>query len=286
MKIGFIGLGAMGAPMAANLVRAGHEVSVYDVDGGKTEAFAKEYAAKAMPSPTTRWDVEILITMLPTGAIVRSVLLDNGGIGLPPGSLVIDMSSSEPSGTRELGAELARRQIALIDAPVSGGVPRARDGGLTIMVGSDDPALIERARPVLSVLGNRIFETGRLGTGHAVKALNNYVTAASYIATSEALLIGRRFGLEPATLIEILNASTGRTFHSDITMKHHVLTEKYATGFALALATKDVRIAKGLAEAVGFDAPMVRLTHERLATAYATLGEGTDISAAIKAWDA
>ncbi|CAN5560442.1 hypothetical protein BH09PSE4_BH09PSE4_00390 [soil metagenome] len=282
MNVGFIGLGAMGWPMAANLTRANHKVTAFDIDPDRTAAFAGEFGAVAQPGLDSAWDCEIVISMLPTGQIVRDAM---SRANIASGTLVIDMSSSEPAGTRELGAELAARGIALIDAPVSGGVAGAASGGLTIMVGCDDPALLEKARPVLEVLGARIFETGGLGSGHAIKSLNNYVTAASYIATSEAVIVGKRFGLDPATMIEIMNVSTGRNFHTDITFKHHVLTETFATGFALGLASKDVGIADGLADAVYVAAPPLRLSRERLTSALDTLGQGADISAAIKAWD-
>lgn len=284
MKVGFIGLGAMGWPMAANLAEAGHDLEVFDLDGDRVADFSRRYRATAVARLTDDWSAETFITMLPNGHIVRSVLLaSEGGVALAPGSLVVDMSSSEPAGTRQLGEALAAAGIAFVDAPVSGGVPRATDGTLTIMVGGD-AAAVQRARPILEVLGQNIFETGGLGTGHAVKALNNFVAAATFMATAEAMLIGQRFGLDPAVLVEILNLSTGRSFHSDLTMKHHVLNERFATGFALALAAKDVRIAAGLAEEVGIDAPMCRLSSASLSAADTELGPGTDISAAIKAW--
>jgi len=199
--------------------------------------------------------------------------------------VLIDMSSSDPVGTRALGAELTALGLVMLDAPVSGAVPRATLAKLAIMIGGDDKAAIERAKPVLSCMGDRLFETGSLGTGHAMKALNNYIAAAGYTAAAESLLIGKRFGLDPATMLDIINASTGRNFITEMVMKDHVLNEKFSTGFALGLLAKDVRIAADLGEAVELDAPVSRLIRERWALARDRLGATRDNSEAIKSWD-
>ena len=285
MNIGFVGLGAMGRPMAANIARAGHLPVVFDVDAAAAQRIAAEAPVRVAKGREDFATADVVVTMLPTGAIVREALIGPQGIAvaLRSGTLVIDMSSSEPEGTRELGAALAARGIALVDAPVSGGVPRATDGKLTIMIGGD-AASIQRARPVLELLGSRLFEVGALGAGHAMKALNNYVSAAAFQATSEALLIGKRFGIDPTQLIDILNVSTGRNFHSELSMKDHVIGEKYAAGFLLALAAKDVRIAAGLAAAMKIDAPMLALSAAQLSAASEQLGPRADVTEAIKAW--
>jgi 3-hydroxyisobutyrate dehydrogenase len=201
-----------------------------------------------------------------------------------PGTIVVDMSSSEPTGTRELAAMLQQKGVVLIDAPVSGAVPRATTGTLTIMIGGDDAAAIERVKPVLLAMGNRLFETGASGCGHAAKALNNYLGATAFAATSEAVTIARRFGLDPHTLIDIINVSTGKSFISEVVMKEHVLDEKFATGFKLGLLAKDVKIAEGLGQAVGLDAPLLRLVNERWALAQQRIGYDADNSEAIKGW--
>ncbi len=224
--------------------------------------------------------------MLPTGQIVREVLIDNGLADiLTTGTVVVDMSSSEPIGTRELGAELAERGIPLIDAPVSGGVPKAVDGTLAIMIGTDDEEALARAEPVLKTMGDRLFRTGGLGTGHAMKALNNYVAAASFIAASEALIVGDRFGLDRATMIDIINNSTGRCFNTELPMKHHVLTRDYGSGFQLGLMAKDVKIAGDLAEAIGIDAPMSKLARDMWAEARDELGPTEDFTKTITVWE-
>jgi 3-hydroxyisobutyrate dehydrogenase len=229
---------------------------------------------------------DFVVTMLPTGQMVRDLYLREGlAQKLRRGTIAIDMSSSDPMGTRELGAALAASGITLIDAPVSGGVPRAVLGTLTIMIGGDDPAAIDRARPVLRAMGDRLFDTGGLGSGHAMKALNNFVAAASFAACAEALLAGQRFGLNPTRMVEILNVSTGRNFHTEVVLQDHVVGGKFATGFQLGLLAKDVRIAADLAHDLRLDAPLVRLVSQRFDAARDALGYTRDHTEAIKAWD-
>jgi 3-hydroxyisobutyrate dehydrogenase len=288
MRVGFIGIGNMGWPMAANIAKAGHDLTVFDLDPERGARFTSEHKARAAAGLAEIAQNEITVTMLPTGQIVRQVLLEqeNGAFAknLRPGALVIDMSSSEPVGTRELGKALERTGAVLIDAPVSGAVPRAKTGTLAIMIGGNDKAAIERAKPLLLAMGKQLFETGPLGTGHAMKALNNYIAAAGYTAVAEALLIGERFGLNQEAMVDILNASTGRNFTTEIMLKEHVLSGKFSTGFAVGLMAKDVRIAADLGEAVKLDAPLSRLIRERWAIARDRLGATSDTSAAILSW--
>ncbi|MBZ5696586.1 MAG: NAD(P)-dependent oxidoreductase [Acidobacteriia bacterium] len=288
MRVGFIGIGNMGWPMAANIAKAGHELMVFDADAEKSARFAREHNCRAAADLGEVAQNEIIVTMLPTGKIVREALIENQGgafaEALRPGTLVIDMSSSEPVGTRELGKALDRLGVILIDAPVSGAVPRAKTGTLAIMIGGNDKAAIERAKPLLLSMGKQLFETGPLGTGHAMKALNNYIAAAGYTAVVESLLIGERFGLDQGTMVDILNASTGRNFTTEVMIKEQVLGGKFATGFALGLMAKDVRIAADLGEAVKLDAPVSRLIRERWALARERLGATRDTSEAILGW--
>jgi 3-hydroxyisobutyrate dehydrogenase len=288
MHVAFIGIGNMGWPMAGHIAMAGHDLTVYDLDSEKSVRFASEHGCRATLHLEEVAQNEITITMLPTGQIVRQVILEaeNGVLAksLSPGAIVIDMSSSEPVGTRELGKVLERSGVILIDAPVSGAVPRAKTGTLAIMIGGNDPAGIERAKPVLRTMGQQLFETGPLGTGHAMKALNNYIAAAGYTAVAEALLIGERFGLDQEKMVDILNASTGRNFSTEFMVKEHVLGRKFSTGFALGLMAKDVRIAADLGEAVGLDAPVSRLIRARWAEARDRLGASRDTSEAIRSW--
>jgi 3-hydroxyisobutyrate dehydrogenase len=288
MQVGFVGIGTMGWPMAQNILKGGHGLIVYDLDRGRSARFASEHAVAVATEPAQLARAECIVTMLPTGQMVREVYNDAPlalAQHLRPGTLAIDMSSSEPAGTRELGQRLAARGIVLIDAPVSGALPRAQAATLTIMIGGDDAAGIERAQPLLSCMGNKLFTTGGLGTAHAMKALNNFLGATAFSSAAEALLIGRRFGLDPARMLEIINQSTGRSFNTEVVMGEHVVGERFATGFALGLMTKDVKIAAALAREVHMDAPLAQLVSERFAAACDALGATRDFSTAILNWD-
>jgi 3-hydroxyisobutyrate dehydrogenase len=226
-----------------------------------------------------------VITMLPDGRVVQDAILgDRIADVLSGGAVVVDMSSSSPRDTREFGRELGARSISLVDAPVSGGVPRATDGSLAIMAGADDETALDRVLPILGALGRRVFRTGPLASGHAMKALNNFCAAAGYAALAEALVLGREFGLAPSTMVEIVNNSTGRSFLSDVVFPDDVLTGRFGTGFALGLLAKDVTIAAGIAEDSGADAPLCQLVQQRWAEAAQGLGSSADHSMAYKQW--
>jgi 3-hydroxyisobutyrate dehydrogenase len=285
LKVAVVGVGNMGAPMAACMARAGHTVTVFDSSLERAQQVAAVHGCRAAATLADLADSDFVVTMLPTGQVVSDLYLGEGLAGqLRRGTIAIDMSSAAPSGTRKLGAELAKHGIVLLDAPVSGGVPRAVSGTLAIMIGGDDAAAIERARPVLRTMGDRLFDTGGLGTGHAMKALNNFVAAAGFAACAEALIAGERFGLDPTRMVEILNVSTGRNFHTDLVLREHVIGGKFATGFALGLLAKDVRIAADLTDELQLDSPVVRLVSARFDQARDALGYSADNSEAIKAW--
>jgi 3-hydroxyisobutyrate dehydrogenase len=286
ITVGFVRLGNMGWPMARNLHTAGFNLVVRDVAAATQHRFAAEHpGVTPASSPFAFATADIVVTMLPNGGIVQDAMLGWGiGAALPAGALLVEMSSSDPSDTLRLAADLDRFGVRMVDAPVSGGVPRAVTGELSIMVGGA-PGDVARAQPVLLVLGDpaRQFTTGGLGSGHAMKALNNVVAAATSCATAEALVIGKRFGLNPKTMIDIINVSTGRSFVSEV-FGSEVLTGRYGTGFKLGLLAKDVRIAASVAAATGTDAPVVELTDERWAKALSRLGPEADQSAAHQAW--
>ena len=289
LKLGFIGIGTMGWPMAANLVKAGFAVTVFDLSEARGRDLVRQHpAAIATMALVDMAEQDIVVTMLPTGRIVSEVLLAGQKsaflLNVKAGTLVIDMSSSEPTGTRELAAKLAGKGAILLDAPVSGAEPRAKAATLTIMIGSDNSAAVERARPVLAAMGNRLFVTGGSGSGHACKALNNLLGATAFAATCEAVMIAERFGLDPTVLVDILNVSTGKSFISEVVIKDHVIDGKFATGFKLGLMAKDVQIAADLADAVGLDAPVTHLVNQRWAQALGRLGFDADNTEAFKDW--
>ena len=246
--VGFIGLGVMGKLMAANVAAAGFTLQSYDIKGTGNRKSAQDAARGA----------DVLITMLPDGDDVRDAVLE----ALPAlrrGAVVVDMSSSEPAGTRALGKALAAKGIRMMDAPVSGARFKAKDGTLAIMVGGDR-ASFRKVLPLLQTMGTKIFYCGPLGAGHAVKALNNYLGAAGTLAGFEALLVAQRFGLDPKPMIEAINASTGRNSTTERKIPQDVLTGAFASGFKLALMTKDVGIAAGLARGLGLKTPFLAET--------------------------
>ena len=289
MKVGFIGIGVMGWPMASNVLKGGHELTVFDLDRDAMDRFTRDVGGKAADSVAELAGSDVVVTMLPTSRHVRQALTEaEGGSflkAIKPGLVVIDMSSSAPGETRELGPILAEHGADLVDAPVSGARPRAITGTLALMVGGEDEAAIEKAMEVLKCMGDRIFRTGPLGSGHAMKALNNYIAATGMMAMCEAVLIGKRFGLDPEVMADILNVSTGKNFATEHILKQHILSEAFAGGFALGLMTKDVGIAADLGEQVGLDAPMSRLARERFIHARDKVGADRDSSAVILGLD-
>ena len=262
--VAFIGLGLMGRLMAANLERGGYRVRSYDLNGSGSCASAREAAEGA----------EVLVTMLPDGDAVREAVLD-AMPSLKPGSVVIDMSSSDPAATRALGRALQENRIDLLDAPVSGAKAKAADATLAIMVGGE-AAIREKVTPVLKTMGSDIFHVGPLGAGHAVKALNNYLGAAGTIAGFEALLVARAYGIDPKVLIEAINASTGKNSTTERKIPQQVLTGAFASGFKLSLMTKDVGIAAALARGLGVRAPYLSETLRLWREALKRLPEGAD----------
>jgi 3-hydroxyisobutyrate dehydrogenase len=251
--IGFIGLGNMGYPMAKRLAAAGYKLHVSDLNADAVNKFCAETGATAADLGTLGATSNVVITMLPDGKAVRKVLVDANGVvsGLKPGTLLIDMSSCSPVDTRTLAQELKVKGIDLIDAPVSGGVVKAVSGGLAIMAGGEADA-IAACKPLLDNLG-KTFNTGASGSGHAMKAINNFLSATTLAITSEAVIAGQKFGLDPKVVVDIINASTGRSNSSEHKFPTFILPEKYNSGFYLGLMAKDLRFAKALNEAV--DAP-------------------------------
>lgn len=288
-RIGFIGIGNMGVPMAANLVRGGHVVTAYDIAAERASAFAAEYSARATESLAELGkSADVVITMLPTGREVRHAVLEAEGgalaANLRPGSIVIDMSSADPVATRALGAELAARGLVLVDAPVSGGVVRAKDGSLAIMIGGDTQA-VAAVKPILACMGQKLFEVGGLGCGHAMKALNNFLAGTSFAAATEAVNVGRQFGLDPVIMMDVISVSTGRSFATEMMIKQHVLSGIFGTGFALGLLAKDVKIAADLADQIGVEAPVSRLVCDLWGEARDVLGPDCDHTKAATHWE-
>ena len=253
-RYGYVGIGNMGGPMAANLARTGSEVIIGDLNTASVEAFTTEHktARPANGLAAVGQDAEAVFTCLPNGKIVREAVLGEGGIaeGMAEGSVLVDMSSSSPMGTIELGKELADRGIRMVDAPVSGGVPRAIEGTIAIMVGGAKED-IQKVRPALDAMGGQIFETGDLGSAHAMKAINNVLSATNFVVGVEALVIGKKFGLDPENMVDILNFSSGKNSATEGKLKQYVLSRGFDSGFSMDLMIKDVATALDLAHELG-----------------------------------
>lgn len=247
LSIGIIGLGNMGLPIASRLLEAGLRVTGYDLSPAARAAL-QERGGTAVEGPADAASVvDALILMLPDSAIVSHVMSDPAlRAALHPGHLVIDMGSSEPVRTRALAAELDADGVELVDAPVSGGVAGAVAGTLTIMVGGSAKT-VQRLTPVLEHLG-RVRHAGAVGAGHAIKALNNLISATHLWATSEAILVGEKFGLRPEVMLEIINGSSGRSGSSENKWPNFILPGTFDSGFALRLMLKDMKTAIALAE--------------------------------------
>ena len=276
-RLGFIGIGNMGWPMAANLLKAGFEVAVADARPGRAAQFAREIGGRAAhDAADAAKGAEAVITILPTSAEVAEVMAAIKP-ALTPGVLVMEMSSGAPGVTKKLAEELGGG-VALIDCPVSGGVPRARSGELAILAGGA-VADLARAGPVLRAMGTSIHHCGAVGAGQAMKALNNLVSAGGFLIGVEALLIGRKFGLDPALMVDVLNASTGMNNSTQKKFKQFVLSRRFDAGFGLDLMAKDLSIALEVGRASGTATPFAALCREIWASAAAVLGPGQDHTA-------
>jgi 3-hydroxyisobutyrate dehydrogenase len=272
--IAVIGLGNMGRPMAACLAKAGYRVTGFDLSPDARNAFAAAGGKAAVDVKSAVAAADAVITLLPDGKIVR-IAVEGLQPHLKPGAIIVEMSSSDPIGTKQLGAELIAAGFGFVDAPVSGGVKRAVNATLAIMVGGDGAA-IDRVEPVLKSMGNAIFRTGDLGSGHAMKALNNYLSAVGLTAAVEALRIGKAFGLDPNLMTDILNASSGRNNATEIKLKPFVIPETYTAGFLMRLMAKDVRTADRLAAAIGVPAPIMGRVADLWDAAARDLGPAAD----------
>lgn len=274
-RIGFIGLGMMGTPMAHLLHGAGHALVVQDAQRDTEAAFVAAHpGTRAATGPGDFADCGVVFTMLPNSDIVDRVVL-----ALLPqlaaGSCVIDMSSADPNRTRELARQLAERSVTLIDAPVSGGVKKAVAGTLAIMVGGDLAAFAQQ-RPLLEVMGQAITHVGPVGAGHALKALNNYVSAAALIATAEAIHVGAAFGIDAKTIVDVINASTGRNNTTENKAHQFMLNGAFNSGFSLALQAKDVGIAAALGRSLDEPMALAQQVYAMTAEASRQLGPSAD----------
>ena len=270
--------------MAALLHKAGYPLQIVDASADRAKEFVKEFGGTVAASNRALAAAsDIIITILPTSAIVQAVLEGPEGVlaGLRKDAVVIEMSSGVPTITRALAEQVAAAGAHMVDAPVSGGVPRAKTGELAIMFGGSE-AILERVRPALSCMGTSITRTGDVGSAHAMKALNNLVSAGGFLIGVEALMIGKRFGLDPAAMVDVLNSSTGMNNSTQKKFKQFVLSGKYNAGFGLDLMVKDLSIALGIGRDTNTPTPFSAMCREMWASCAAMLGPGQDHTAIAK----
>jgi 3-hydroxyisobutyrate dehydrogenase len=290
-KIGFVGIGNMGAPMAGHLVKKGFDVTVYDIRPEVVKTFVAQHGGRGAASLVdAAHGMDAVITMLPDDKVVRQVVLGDGSenciaAGLGRGAVVIDMSTCNPTATRSLAEALQPRGIGVVDAPVMGGVIFAKDATLDIMVGGE-PALVDRVKPVLAAIGRNIIPCGGTGTAHAMKALANYINACALINAVEALTIGKRFGLDAKLMAEaLIPMCAGRNHPIEKKVIPHILTRQYGTGMAMGFIAKDVKIAVDTAKSIGAFAPLGERVSELWSAAVEKLGPDLDQTQIARYWE-
>lgn len=274
-KIAFIGIGNMGWPMAARLVEAQFDVTVFDVTPDRANAFATTVGGHGADSPeAAAHEADVVVTMLPTSKHVADTVAAIRS-SLHAGALLIDMTSGIPSITKTLADSLSEDGILMIDAAVSGGVSRAKTGDLAIMTGGTPDALAY-AEPVLKAMGSSVMPVGSIGAGQAMKALNNLVSAGGFLIGVEALLIGQKFGLDAGKMVDVLNVSTGMNNSTQKKFRQFVLSRAFNSNFGLDLMAKDLGIALEVAHDGDVDTPFASLCLQMWQAAADQLGKGKD----------
>jgi len=279
-SVAFLGLGAIGAPMAAHVARGGHSLTIWNrtMERASGSAAAVAGARVATTAADAVLDAEIVITCLPESADVAELLAANDAAltkALRPGMLLVDCTSGDPDTSRRIASELAPIGVGFIDAPVSGGVAGAEAGTLTVMVGGPAEAL-ERARPVLESFAGKIVHCGALGAGHALKAVNNTLLALHLWSTAEGLVAAMKAGVSPEVALDVINASSGRSNASMNLFPERVLTGAFPRTFRLALLAKDAGIAAALARSQKSAAPTLQLAADLMRIAHLELGDEVD----------
>ena len=255
--VGFVGVGSIGRPMCLSIVERGFPVIAYDPNPEARKGLEGTEVEVAGSLADVARAAEVCVLSLPNSDVVEKVVLEEGGLleELSGGNAVIDTSSSRPSSTREVARRLAEKNIGMLDAPVSGGVSRAEEGDLAVMVGGK-PEILEEHRAVLEAFSGQIFYLGESGAGHMAKALNNLLSATTLATAAEAVLLGERAGLDPEKLVEIINASSGRSGSTEVKFPRYVLNRTFDDGFAISLMSKDIKIALDTASELGFPTVM------------------------------
>ncbi len=273
MNIGFIGLGAMGSPMARHLTKE-HHVIVWNRTREKAERHAREHGSTLANDIADTAQADVVITMLPTSAEVDEIV-DRLLPHLREGMLWIDATSGDPNVSRETAKRLAAKGVAFVDAPVTGATVGAENATLTIMIGGD-AADFERARDILRLCGKTIIHAGAAGAGHAIKVLTNSIMGATVWMTSECLLLAKRYGIDLKTAFAVTNAGSGRSNASENLLPMRLLEGKWPLIFKLAHHDKDIRIAASIAHQQHASPPMLALTQQLFTAALNELGQNAD----------
>jgi 3-hydroxyisobutyrate dehydrogenase len=283
--VGFAGLGVMGWPMVSQLAAAGYATTLYDTAPGRARSLADTLAGARVASTPAELAAQsdIVFTMVPDGGVVQALVTGRDGLleGLRRGSLVVDTSSSQPWLTEDTGRRLGEVGVAMVDAPVSGAEWGAKAAELVFMCGGA-AADVERARPLLDCMGKAVFHLGPLGAGHAMKCLNNLITSMNFLALSEGLAIGKRYGLDPAAMVDVLDSSTGMSWVSQTHIRQRVLSRSFDDPFKLALMLKDIGIAMRLARGEDVAAPFCALGEELWQAAGRAAEPGASVSELVR----
>lgn len=284
MNVAFLGLGAIGRPMAKRIADAGLPLAVWNRTAERAREFAATSKARQASTPAdAARDADVVITCLPNSPEVASLLDGPNGLlaGFKRGAAVVDCSSGQPSGSRQIAARLAEHGVAFLDAPVSGGTTGAERGELTVMVGGD-AATLDRVRPVLQTFGKKIVHCGPVGAGDALKSVNNALLAIHVWSTGEGLLALVKAGVRPDVALDVINASSGRSNTSMNLFPERVLSRAFPRTFKLALLDKDIGIAAGVAREQRVPTPVLQLCADLFALAHRELGDDVDHVEAVK----
>jgi 3-hydroxyisobutyrate dehydrogenase len=284
MKVAFLGLGDIGSLMAAHLARDPFDLVVWNRTVSKAETFAAEHKVRVAPTPAEAVrGADVVITCLPSSVEVEAILHGENGMldAFRKGAVLVDCTSGDPPTSRSIAAELGVRGVDFIDAPVSGGTIAAKSGSLTVMWGGEE-LVFERVRPVIEAFGKKIIHAGQIGSGDALKAINNALLAVHILSTAEGLAVLVKAGVDPKVALEVINASSGRSNSSENLIPQRVLTRAFPRTFRLALLEKDIGIAAVLADDLGVRTPVISLAAERFHEAREMLGEEADHVEAVK----
>jgi 2-hydroxymethylglutarate dehydrogenase len=286
MKVGFIGVGAMGKPMAKNLLAAGHEVFIFDINSANVQELEKEGAKACAGNKDLAGKAELIITSLPNAKIVETVMTGREGIfeNCRPGTVIMDMSSVAPGSTKAMAKIAEQSGLQYIDAPVSGGVAGATAGTLTIMVGCNKETF-EKVSPVLKVLGKNIYHVGETGSGDAVKIVNNLLLGANMAALAEALVLGAKMGLKAQVMKDVISVSSGRSYALEAKFDKFIMADSFDTGFAVDLQYKDLGLALEAARDTCCPLPLTAAAMEVFEAARAKGLNRKDISSVVKVWE-